>query len=281
MKPPKKYLKLDQIINDIINSNDESCESDDSSELEEQQKVNKNLPTLSLNAKLITPVTDEISSIDSSTLTLPNAKSKQSKDPKRASSSSNDSEENIPLSKLKGKPSNYNKRVSSSSNDSEENLPLSKLKERHESKKVSSSSDDEDIPLSKLLAKKDFKKLEEDKVKRVVPLQTIRLIKQSSIRKEKSHIEINFLKGIFNFDSLNDETIGLDDPNISLVYSDCDSNESDISYSDEYEEENDKENMFPMKTSSKNKRCKSPILILENSNKFILSIKNLKRKINC
>ena len=52
MKPPKKYLKLDQIINDIINSNDESCESDDSSELEEQQKVNKNLPTLSINENI-------------------------------------------------------------------------------------------------------------------------------------------------------------------------------------------------------------------------------------
>ena len=219
MKPASKYLKLDQVIDVLLNDSDD--ESNDFKEEDDEADI--------------------------------------------------DVEPDI-------KPSN------NTNNESNNNSKIEQLKKSDSD--GTDDSDDDDIPLSKLIAKKGLsyqketlKKMEDPNATRRVPSRqqsAVRLIKHSSIRREKRQIELNFLKGIFDFDTLND-TLKVDDPNISLVYSDMDeSDDREDNYdennsNDSIDQENDKENR---QTNSN----KSPVLILQNSANNFLLTKNPKRK---
>jgi hypothetical protein len=226
MKPPNKYLKLDQVIDVLLNDSDDES-NDFKEDDDDDQELEKNMP-------------------------------------------------------MNNKPLNI------TNNETKNNPKVEALKKAES--EDSDDSEDDDLPLSKLIIKKGLsyqmdtlKKMEDPNATRRVPSRqqsTVRLIKHSSIKREKQQLELNFLKGIFDFDTLND-TLRVDDPNISLVYSDMDesddrednfdeNNSSSDSINYEYQE-NDKEN--------RQSNCnKSPVLILQNSSSNFLLTKNPKRK---
>ena len=230
MKPPKKCMKMEQVIDVLLNSQDESFSEDEDSNspiklsktpIKSQIEI-KSPPIIeSIIKKEIIPVKHLVSnSLDSST-----------------SDDEDDDDDDIPLALL------INKNVNKSINNTKSNE--TGIEGDVEDGNDEDSDDEDDIPLARLLAKN---------------LQNSSNKSNNNPNKTKSkNNKKSLLKGIFDF---------------------IDSESEDDQEKNFNDSMSDKENDLNVNKSSRksNSPLMSPVILFDNSNRFILSIKNLKRK---
>ena len=227
MRPPKKCMKVEQVIDVLLNSQDESFSDDEDSNSKSPIKLAKT-PIKSQIMKKSPPIQEGITQKE--TIAVKQIASNTSN-----SSDDEDDDDDIPLAllvKMNGKKSINNTKINETGIEGDV--------EDGNDEDSDESDDEDDIPLARLVAKK---------------IET----KPNRSNKNKNNKK-SLLKGIFDFiDSESEEEREITKPNFNDSMS-------------------DKENSSNANKANHKSPLKSPVILFDNSNRFILSIKNLKRK---
>ena len=230
MRPPKKCMKVEQVIDVLLNSQDESFSDDEDSNSKSPIKLPKT-PIKSQIEKKSPPIKESITQKETITAKQITNDSSDSTDDE------DDDDDDIPLALLV--KMNGNKSINNTKNNE---TGIEGDVEDGNDEDSDESNDEDDIPLARLVAKK---------------FET----KPNSSNKNKNNKK-SLLKGIFDFiDSESEEERENTKPNFNDRMS-------------------DKENSSNANKANRksNSPLKSPVILFDNSNRFILSIKNLKRK---
>ena len=292
MKPPKKCMKMDQVLNALFDSeeSDLDASNSDSSDSSEPDSFQNKHPSKSTN--------------DSDSLQARKGASSSGSQHRRiedlldikatAHQSEEDDEDDIPLGKLVSvKIRNGANILTETTNFVEHNnSSLRSMEKRNHLKEEDNEDDDDDeIPLAKLVAMQKNNALTSNKSterhdfafsakKHLGKAEAYvnklrRLGKTKSMRSEDAIDRLYFLKGLFDFDSIDENRYASDSDCEPMDEAECSERENTFESKDISFE------FVDMLSSQSLGQCmglKSPIIKISTSSSFVLSIKNLKRK---
>jgi hypothetical protein len=329
MKPPKKCMKIDQVLDSLFESESSDNNSDalsksssDSLEyFDAKEKSAKNCfrksnsfqfdqkVGISKNPTIQNDQHDHLKQIEHLLEIKPiHAATSSKMDLSNSDDDDDDDDDDIPLGKLVCVKGALDKRNALLETTKAEQKHLIQIDEADDEKESDDDDDDEDdIPLFKLISRQDnstsssknnlIKKIDGNETNEEAPLASFykkkvfaektniiatnspsltkklrRLCKAKSTRNE-NNVRSSFLKGLYDFDceDEDEDEVYSDLENVHANTNKLKSKIEDISL--DVIDKNLKENSVP-----ENAGLKSPVISMNSSEFFVLSLKNLKRK---